>query len=160
MCGIVGAIAERNVEKILVDGLKKLEYRGYDSAGIAIITENKKFQRLRKQGKVKELDNLLNESVISGHSGIAHTRWATHGVPSETNAHPLMSHDEFALVHNGIIENHDELKNFLIKEGYQFTSETDSETIVHLLHYHYKTTKDFLAATKKTVADLEGVHHG
>lgn len=158
MCGIVGAIAERNVEKILVDGLKKLEYRGYDSAGIAIISENKQFQRLRKQGKVKELDNLLNESVISGHSGIAHTRWATHGVPSEANAHPLMSHDEFALVHNGIIENHDELKNFLIKEGYQFTSETDSETIVHLLHYHYKTTQDFLAATKKTVADLEGAY--
>ena len=158
MCGIVGAIAERNVEKILVDGLKKLEYRGYDSAGLAIMTTQNTLQRLRKQGKVKELENLLNQSIVSGNSGIAHTRWATHGVPSEQNAHPLVSHDEFVLVHNGIIENHDDLKTFLIAEGYQFTSETDSETIVHLLHHHFKTTKDFLAATKKTVADLQGAY--
>lgn len=158
MCGIVGAIAERNIEKILVDGLKKLEYRGYDSAGLAVITPQNKFQRLRKQGKVKELENLLNQSTVNGNAGIAHTRWATHGVPSEQNAHPLISNDEFVLVHNGIIENHDELKTFLMAEGYQFSSETDSETIVHLLHHHFKTTKDFLAATQKTVADLEGAY--
>lgn len=156
MCGIVGAIAERSVERILIDGLKRLEYRGYDSAGLAIITPDKTFQRLRKQGKVRELENLLNQTTLNGNSGIAHTRWATHGAPSEQNAHPLMSNDEFVLVHNGIIENHEKLKAFLIEKGYQFLTETDSETVVHLLHYHFKSTNDLLAATKKTIADLEG----
>jgi glucosamine--fructose-6-phosphate aminotransferase (isomerizing) len=159
MCGIVGAIAERNVTRILIDGLKRLEYRGYDSAGLAVINSENKLERLRTQGKVRELENLLiNQSKVRGNAGIAHTRWATHGVPSEQNAHPLISNDEFVLVHNGIIENHEPLKDFLIEKGYTFQSETDSETIVHLLHYHYQNTHDFLKATQKTIADLQGAY--
>jgi glucosamine--fructose-6-phosphate aminotransferase (isomerizing) len=158
MCGIVGAVAQRNVEKILVDGLKRLEYRGYDSAGIAVVDSNQQLQRLRSKGKVKELDLALSQSALHGHTGIAHTRWATHGVPSELNAHPLTSANEIALVHNGIIENHDILRAKLIKQGYQFTSETDSETIVHLLHHHYQNTPDLLTATQATIAQLEGAY--
>jgi glucosamine--fructose-6-phosphate aminotransferase (isomerizing) len=158
MCGIVGAVAQRNVEKILVDGLKRLEYRGYDSAGIAVIDTNHQLQRLRSKGKVKELDIALSHSALHGHTGIAHTRWATHGVPSEHNAHPLTSANEIALVHNGIIENHDVLRAMLIKEGYQFTSETDSETIVHLLHHHYQKSQDLLTATQATLSQLEGAY--
>ncbi len=159
MCGIVGAIAERNVSRLLVDGLKRLEYRGYDSAGLAISNAQNKLERLRTQGKVNELETLLlNQSQLRGKAGIAHTRWATHGIPSEQNAHPLMSNDEFVLVHNGIIENHDQLKTFLIDKGYTFYSETDSETVVHLLHYHYQSTLDLLKATKKTIAALEGAY--
>jgi glucosamine--fructose-6-phosphate aminotransferase (isomerizing) len=158
MCGIVGAVAQRNVEKILVDGLKRLEYRGYDSAGIAVIDTNHQLQRLRSKGKVKELDFALSHSALHGHTGIAHTRWATHGVPSEHNAHPLTSANEIALVHNGIIENHDVLRAMLIKEGYQFTSETDSETIVHLLHHYYQQSQDLLTATQATLAQLEGAY--
>jgi glucosamine--fructose-6-phosphate aminotransferase (isomerizing) len=158
MCGIVGAVAQRNVEKILVDGLKRLEYRGYDSAGIAVIDNQKQLQRLRSKGKVKALEYLLSQSTMHGHTGIAHTRWATHGVPSEHNAHPLTSANEIALVHNGIIENHDAIRSSLLEKGYQFTSETDSETIVHLLHYHYQKTQDLLAAAKATIAELEGAY--
>ena len=158
MCGIVGAVAQRNVEKILVDGLKRLEYRGYDSAGIAVIDNQKQLQRLRSKGKVKELEYALSQSTMHGHTGIAHTRWATHGVPSEHNAHPLTSANEIALVHNGIIENHDIIRTRLVEKGYQFTSETDSETIVHLLHHHYQQTQDLLAATKATIAELEGAY--
>jgi glutamine---fructose-6-phosphate transaminase (isomerizing) len=158
MCGIVGAVAERNIEKVLVDGLKRLEYRGYDSAGIAVIDSDQELQRMRSKGKVKELENALNKSFLRGNTGIAHTRWATHGAPSELNAHPLTSANEIALVHNGIIENHDVLRAKLIKDGYQFTSETDTETIVHLLHHHYQKSSDLLAATKATVAELEGAY--
>lgn len=158
MCGIVGAISERSVERILLDGLKRLEYRGYDSAGMAMINRQKQLQRLRTRGKVRELETLLNNTVVQGQVGIAHTRWATHGVPSEQNAHPLVSHDELLLVHNGIIENHDKLKLFLLDQGYQFQSETDSETVVHLLHYHLQMTKDLLSATQKTVSQLEGAY--
>lgn len=158
MCGIVGAVSERNIEKILLEGLKRLEYRGYDSAGIAIVNSQKELDRLRTQGKVRELENILNQAALRGKVGIAHTRWATHGAPSEYNAHPLTSHDEFALVHNGIIENHETLRNFLIQQGYEFKSETDSETIVHLLHYHYKQVKNLLVATQKTVEKLEGAY--
>lgn len=158
MCGIVGAAAERNIERILIDGLKRLEYRGYDSAGLAIINTQQKIECLRKLGKVRELESLLNQSQVHGNTGIAHTRWATHGIPSEQNAHPLISKNEFALVHNGIIENHDTLKEFLLGKGYQFNSQTDSETIVHLLHYHFQTTHDFLETTKKTILDLEGAY--
>ncbi|OAI46165.1 glutamine--fructose-6-phosphate aminotransferase, partial [Gammaproteobacteria bacterium SCGC AG-212-F23] len=158
MCGIVGAVAERNIEKILLEGLKRLEYRGYDSAGMAILDTQQKIQRLRTQGKVRQLEELLNQSSLHGNTGIAHTRWATHGEPSEHNAHPLISNGEFALVHNGIIENHDSLRKFLIEKNYQFTSQTDSETIVHLLHFHFQETKDFLKATIKTVQQLEGAY--
>lgn len=158
MCGIVGAVSERNIEQILIEGLKRLEYRGYDSAGLALINADDKIERIRTQGKVRELENLLQKSSAHGKAGIAHTRWATHGAPSELNAHPLMSNNEIALVHNGIIENHDKLREFLIKKGYQFTSETDTETVVHLLHYYYVETNDLLSATKKTVAELEGAY--
>lgn len=158
MCGIVGAVAERNIEKILIEGLKRLEYRGYDSAGIAVVNDTKQLQRLRTQGKVKQLELALNESLLHGDTGIAHTRWATHGAPAEHNAHPLMSNNEIALVHNGIIENHDLLRQSLLEKGYQFASETDTETIVHLLHYHYSQTSDLLLATTKTVAELKGAY--
>ncbi|HSW70022.1 MAG TPA: glutamine--fructose-6-phosphate transaminase (isomerizing) [Gammaproteobacteria bacterium] len=158
MCGIVGAVSERNIEQILINGLKRLEYRGYDSAGLAVIDTDKKLQRLRAQGKVRELESALLSSDLRGPTGIAHTRWATHGAPSEHNAHPLTSHDQFALVHNGIIENHDVLRKKLLEKGYSFTSETDSETIVHLLHFYYQDTQDFLKAVQKTVAELEGAY--
>jgi glucosamine--fructose-6-phosphate aminotransferase (isomerizing) len=158
MCGIVGAASERNIEKILIEGLKRLEYRGYDSAGLAIVDAEQRVDRLRTQGKVRELEALLNKSTLHGKTGIAHTRWATHGAPSELNAHPLMSKNEIALVHNGIIENHDELRSFLQEKGYQFSSETDTETVAHLLHYHYAETNDLLAATQKTITKLEGAY--
>lgn len=158
MCGIVGAAAERNVEKILLEGLKRLEYRGYDSAGIAVINSKSQIDRARTQGKVRELEKLLNSAPLHGNTGIAHTRWATHGAPSEQNAHPLMSHNQFAVVHNGIIENHEELRQLLVKEGYEFSSQTDTETVVHLLHYHYQQTKDFFSATLMTVKKLEGAY--
>jgi glucosamine--fructose-6-phosphate aminotransferase (isomerizing) len=158
MCGIVGAVAERNVEKVLLEGLKRLEYRGYDSAGMAVIAADQQIERLRTQGKVRELENLLNQSVFGGNSGIAHTRWATHGEPTEINAHPLMSNNEFALVHNGIIENHDALRSMLQAKGYTFSSQTDTETVVHLLHYHYQQKQDLLAATRATVDQLEGAY--
>jgi len=158
MCGIVGAIAERSIKQTLIDGLKRLEYRGYDSAGLAILNTKHQIVRLRTPGKVGELENLVAKSHIDGNIGIAHTRWATHGAPSEENAHPLISHNEIALVHNGIIENHEELRKFLLEQGYEFTSETDSETVVHLIHYYLKKTGDLLAATQQAVARLEGAY--
>jgi len=133
MCGIVGAIAQRNVLPILVEGLKRLEYRGYDSAGVAMRTEDGHLQRIRSVGKVAELEALLAERAISGSLGIAHTRWATHGMPAERNAHPHMSGEQVAIVHNGIIENHAELRSELEAAGYDFQSETDTEVIAHLL---------------------------
>ncbi len=158
MCGIVGSVSERNIEQILIEGLKRLEYRGYDSAGLAVLNAHQKLDRLRTQGKVMQLENALGETGLRGTTGIAHTRWATHGVPAEHNAHPLTSHNEFALVHNGIIENHEKLRAKLLAEGYEFTSETDSETVVHLLHFHFQKTRDVLKATQKTVAELEGAY--
>ncbi|HEX2548990.1 MAG TPA: class II glutamine amidotransferase, partial [Gammaproteobacteria bacterium] len=146
MCGIVGAVTDRNIESVLIEGLKRLEYRGYDSAGLALIDHQSQLKRIRTLGKVRELENSLQQAQLHGKSGIAHTRWATHGMPSEQNAHPLMSADELCLVHNGIIENHEELKTFLLEKGYQFTSETDSETIVHLLHFHLQQSHDLLQA--------------
>lgn len=158
MCGIVGAVAKRSIKQILLDGLKRLEYRGYDSAGLAILNSKHQLERLRTQGKVCELENLVAKSHIDGNTGIAHTRWATHGAPSEENAHPLMSYNEIALVHNGIIENHEELKTFLLAKGYQFDSATDTETVVHLLHFYLQETGDLLKATQQTVAKLEGAY--
>ncbi|MDA8561735.1 glutamine--fructose-6-phosphate transaminase (isomerizing) [Gammaproteobacteria bacterium] len=158
MCGIVGAIAKQNITKTLINGLKKLEYRGYDSAGIAVVNNKKQIERLRKKGKVKELETLVNNSSIHGNAGIAHTRWATHGTPSEQNAHPFMSKNEFALVHNGIIENHEELKTKLLEQGYTFSSETDSETIVHLLNQNFHSENNLLSAIKKTISQLKGAY--
>lgn len=158
MCGIVGAVAKRSVAGLLLDGLKKLEYRGYDSAGVAIIDETLALKRLRVAGKVGELENVLHKQPFQGETGIAHTRWATHGIPSEKNAHPFLSHDEFALVHNGIIENHAALREQLLKEGYQFHSDTDTEVIVHLIHKHYAKNSDFVAAVHHAIAELKGAY--
>lgn len=158
MCGIVGAVAKRPVAKLLVDGLKRLEYRGYDSAGLAVINADHQLKRLRVAGKVRDLEAMLATEPLTAHMGIAHTRWATHGIPSEVNAHPFVSNDKFALVHNGIIENHAVLREKLKKEGYEFHSETDTETVVHLLHYHYAKSNDFMTAVRATVGELEGAY--
>ncbi len=157
MCGIVGAIAQRDVSQILVEGLKRLEYRGYDSAGLAIYNNNQ-IQRLRRLGKVSELDQALKETPLPGGLGIAHTRWATHGEPSERNAHPHMSENNIALVHNGIIENHDELRDELKAKGYVFTSDTDTEVMAHCLHEELKTSSNLLVALQKTTKKLEGAY--
>ena len=158
MCGIVGAVAERNVVPILMEGLKRLEYRGYDSAGIAVLNGSSHLRRLRTVGKVSTLDDALVHTPTTGRIGIAHTRWATHGVPSERNAHPHMSRDGLAIVHNGIIENHEELHADLERRGYQFSSETDTEVIAHRIHYHQQTLHDLLKAVRATVAELEGAY--
>ena len=126
MCGIVGAVAERNITAVLVEGLKRLEYRGYDSAGVALLTEQGALDRRRRVGKVSELQAALQAEPLAGRLGIAHTRWATHGAPSERNAHPHFSGTELAVVHNGIIENHEELRKQLKDLGYVFTSDTDT----------------------------------
>jgi glucosamine--fructose-6-phosphate aminotransferase (isomerizing) len=158
MCGIVGAIAERNIVPILMEGLHRLEYRGYDSAGIAVLNGTHHLKRLRTVGKVRMLDEALEHTPTSGKIGIAHTRWATHGVPSERNAHPHVSRDGVAVVHNGIIENHDELREELKRAGYQFSSETDTEVIAHRIHWHLRTVDDLFKAVRATVAELEGAY--
>jgi len=158
MCGIVGAVAERDVVPILMEGLRRLEYRGYDSAGLAVLNGSEHLTRLRTVGKVRMLDDALAAQPIHGNIGIAHTRWATHGVPSERNAHPHISRDGLAIVHNGIIENHDELRADLEKRGYQFSSETDTEVIAHRIHFHLQTVKDLFKAVRATVAELEGAY--
>ncbi len=158
MCGIVGAVAERNVVPILLEGLRRLEYRGYDSAGLAVVKSDHHVERLRAVGKVKNLAEAVATHGTSGHTGIAHTRWATHGVPSERNAHPQMSSGDVAIVHNGIIENHETLREDLKQKGYRFTSETDTEVIAHRIHYHTKATPDLFAAVRKTVAELRGAY--
>jgi len=135
MCGIVGAVAHRMIVQVLLEGLRRLEYRGYDSAGIAVINENDEINRARSIGKIKELEILLSKEPVDGKVGIAHTRWATHGVPAERNAHPHLSRDSVAVVHNGIIENHEELRKSLQAQGYVFTSETDTEVIAHQIQY-------------------------
>ncbi|HEX5161991.1 MAG TPA: glutamine--fructose-6-phosphate transaminase (isomerizing) [Steroidobacteraceae bacterium] len=158
MCGIVGAIAERNVVPILMEGLRRLEYRGYDSAGIAVLNGTAHLKRLRTVGKVKMLQEAIDADPTHGKVGIAHTRWATHGVPSERNAHPHISHDGLAIVHNGIIENHEELREELKKAGYKFSSETDTEVIAHRVHHHMQSLKDLFRAVRATVAELEGAY--
>jgi len=158
MCGIVGAIAERNIVPILMEGLRRLEYRGYDSAGIAVLNGTQHLKRLRTVGKVKMLQAALEQTPTNGNIGIAHTRWATHGVPSERNAHPHISRDGLAIVHNGIIENHDELRADLQRLGYSFTSETDTEVIAHRIHHHLATVQDLFKAVRATVAELEGAY--
>ncbi len=158
MCGIVGAIARRDVVPILIEGLRRLEYRGYDSAGVAVLTESGKIKRLRTVGKVRMLQDAIELDPTQGPLGIAHTRWATHGVPSERNAHPHISRDGVAIVHNGIIENHDELRDELKRSGYEFSSETDTEVIAHRIHYHLQKTADLFKAVRATVAELEGAY--
>ncbi|SET66513.1 glutamine--fructose-6-phosphate transaminase (isomerizing) [Thalassotalea agarivorans] len=158
MCGIVGAVAQRDVADILVEGLRRLEYRGYDSAGVAVIAADNSIQRVRRLGKVQELADALTQSPVSGGTGIAHTRWATHGAPSENNAHPHVSCETIAVVHNGIIENHEELREQLISKGYEFTSETDTEVIAHLVHLELKNSDTLLQAVQKTVQQLEGAY--
>ncbi|MHB8720675.1 MAG: glutamine--fructose-6-phosphate transaminase (isomerizing) [Steroidobacteraceae bacterium] len=157
MCGIVGVVAERNSVPILMEGLRRLEYRGYDSAGIAVI-EDGRVARLRTVGKVKVLQDALDAAPIGGRVGIAHTRWATHGVPTTLNAHPHISRDGIAIVHNGIIENHETLRSDLKRLGYSFTSETDTEVIAHRIHHHLDGSADLLAAVRKTVAELQGAY--
>lgn len=158
MCGIVGAVAQRDVVDILVEGLRRLEYRGYDSAGVAVVNSNGELQRLRRLGKVKELADAVAASPVPGGTGIAHTRWATHGEPSERNAHPHVSPDSIAVVHNGIIENHAKLRNELQADGYVFSSDTDTEVIAHLVHRELKTNSSLLKAVQNTVKQLEGAY--
>jgi len=157
MCGIVGAVAERNVVPILMEGLRRLEYRGYDSAGVAIVSNNT-MTRVRRLGKVQELQNALDVDPVRGSVGISHTRWATHGAPSEANAHPHTSQNSIAIVHNGIIENYQELRDDLLSQGYAFDSETDTEVVVHRIHHHLKKSGDLVAAVRATVAELEGAY--
>jgi len=156
MCGIVGGIAARNVSQILLEGLRRLEYRGYDSAGMAVMSGDNQIQRVRRQGKVQELADAMAVANPNGGLGIAHTRWATHGVPSEANAHPHMSKEHIAIVHNGIIENHDELREELKALGYEFTSQTDTEVVAHLVEHYSHSEDTLLAAVRKTVARLDG----
>ena len=157
MCGIVGAVAQRDVAEILINGLHRLEYRGYDSAGVAVVNENHELQRVRCLGKDKALDDTVSEKPLIGGTGIAHTRWATHGEPSETNAHPHVS-GTFAVVHNGIIENHEELRELLKSRGYIFLSQTDTEVIAHLVEWEMRSTDSLLEAVKKAVKQLTGAY--
>ncbi|MGQ0621556.1 MAG: glutamine--fructose-6-phosphate transaminase (isomerizing) [Panacagrimonas sp.] len=156
MCGIVGAVASRDVTPLLVEGLRRLEYRGYDSAGVALLNASGALERRRAQGKVQQLVDVIASEPVSGTRGIAHTRWATHGVPSERNAHPHFSEDQVALVHNGIIENHEELRAELRAKGYVFTSETDTEVVAHLLNDCFKQTRNLLKAMIAMVRRLHG----
>ncbi|HHF0428103.1 glutamine--fructose-6-phosphate transaminase (isomerizing) [Haemophilus influenzae] len=157
MCGIVGAVAQRDVAEILINGLHRLEYRGYDSAGVAVINKQNELQRIRCLGKVKALDEAVLEKPLIGGTGIAHTRWATHGEPSETNAHPHSS-GTFAVVHNGIIENHEELRELLKSRGYVFLSQTDTEVIAHLVEWEMRSTDSLLEAVQKSVKQLTGAY--
>jgi len=157
MCGIVGGIAQRNVVPILLEGLKRLEYRGYDSAGLAVIN-NQQIYRKRELGKVKGLETLLEADPISGHIGIAHTRWATHGKPSTANAHPHICRNKVAVVHNGIIENHERLREAQLQQGYEFTSETDTEVIAHEIHCAMESADGLLSAVKQAVKKLDGAY--
>lgn len=164
MCGIMGAVAQRDVAPILLEGLRRLEYRGYDSAGVAVINPDEKLHRLRTLGKVKELAALLLQQPLLGTTGIAHTRWATHGIPSEANAHPHVSNDHVAVVHNGIVENHDQLRQQLLDTGYQPTSETDSELIAHLIDHALEVNPasahhdPFIAAVFHLVGQIKGAY--
>ncbi|MFT3741600.1 MAG: glutamine--fructose-6-phosphate transaminase (isomerizing) [Gammaproteobacteria bacterium] len=156
MCGIVGALAPQNVAPILLEGLKRLAYRGYDSAGMAIVDpQTHEIKRSRTEGKVARLQEALFKDPLNGNIGIAHTRWATHGVPSEQNAHPILSHPDIAIVHNGIIENHENFRSDLIAQGYQFTSQTDTEVAAHLIQSYLKS-HDFLTAVRLVSQQLEG----
>ncbi|NOX91918.1 MAG: glutamine--fructose-6-phosphate transaminase (isomerizing) [Gammaproteobacteria bacterium] len=158
MCGIVGAVADRDVVPILVEGLRRLEYRGYDSAGVAVLDGADKLDRVRSMGKVAALVEAI-DGKLKGKVGIAHTRWATHGVPSQNNAHPHVCRDVVSVVHNGIIENHEQLREMQTRAGHIFTSETDTEVVVHQVYdYHVEQGKDLLSAVRAAVADFEGAY--
>ncbi|QEH44722.1 glutamine--fructose-6-phosphate transaminase (isomerizing) [Aggregatibacter actinomycetemcomitans] len=157
MCGIVGAVAQRDIAEILINGLHLLEYRGYDSAGLAVVNSQHELQRVRCLGKVKALDDAVEKTPLIGGTGIAHTRWATHGEPSEENAHPHVS-GNFAVVHNGIIENYEELRTLLKERGYVFTSQTDTEVIAHLVEWEMRTAGSLLEAVQKVVKQLTGAY--
>lgn len=157
MCGIVGAIADRDVVPVLVEGLKRLEYRGYDSAGIAII-DGDDVRRVRRTGRVAEMEQAAAQEGFHARLGIGHTRWATHGGVTETNAHPHISFGELAVVHNGIIENHEQQRERLRAEGYVFESQTDTEVIAHLVHFHQRAGLDLLAAVQAAVRELDGAY--
>ncbi len=157
MCGIVAAAARRDVVPTLIAGLKALEYRGYDSAGIALLTDTG-LTRVRTKGKVRDLEALYATQPVHGHTGIAHTRWATHGAPVTMNAHPMASRDTVAVVHNGIIENHDELRGELRALGFVFTSETDTEVIAHLVEHHHSQGLSLLESVQRTIARLHGAY--
>ncbi|MCB1760844.1 MAG: glutamine--fructose-6-phosphate transaminase (isomerizing), partial [Gammaproteobacteria bacterium] len=158
MCGIVGAVAQREVMPILMEGLRRLEYRGYDSAGVAIRDDTGRMQRIRSVGKVAALQQMLDATSVSGSLGIAHTRWATHGMPAERNAHPHMSGEQVAVVHNGIIENHHELRQELNELGFPFSSETDTEVIAHLLASLLAKDSDLLKAVFTAISRLVGAY--
>ncbi|MGN5519037.1 glutamine--fructose-6-phosphate transaminase (isomerizing) [Halopseudomonas sp. Lyrl_26] len=157
MCGIVGAIAQRNITPILLEGLRRLEYRGYDSAGVAVMSATEQIHRVRAAGKVAELEEALKNAPATGTLGIAHTRWATHGKPAEHNAHPHVS-DKLAIVHNGIIENHAVLRSRLSDMGYVFTSETDTEVVAHLIAAYYRQSGSLLAAFRAALKELHGAY--
>jgi len=157
MCGIVAASAHRSVSDILISGLRALEYRGYDSAGMAVQQDNE-LVRLRTKGKVRDLEALLEQTPLTGHCGIAHTRWATHGVPNTNNAHPHLSAGSIALVHNGIIENHEELREDLSTRGYEFSSDTDTEVMVHLVHHLVGRENDLFTAVREAVKRIRGAY--
>ncbi|MDM8569777.1 glutamine--fructose-6-phosphate aminotransferase, partial [Thiotrichales bacterium HSG1] len=157
MCGIVGAVAERDVVPILIEGLKRLEYRGYDSAGVATINYQSNGLEYKKvTGKVHELETKLKDSYLYSSTGIAHTRWATHGKPSVENAHPQISRDVIAIVHNGIIENHLKLRTYLEQRGYEFNSDTDTEVLAHLIHYNFD--RDLKIAIRKALKLVKGTY--
>jgi len=155
MCGIVGAVGNRNIVSTLIEGLSRLEYRGYDSAGVAVISQGN-IERVRAVGRVSNMTEKVNQVALNGHVGIGHTRWATHGGVTESNAHPHVSKGELAVVHNGIIENHDEQRLKLKALGYEFTSQTDTEVIAHLIHYHHAKGLNLLEATQQSVKELTG----
>jgi glucosamine--fructose-6-phosphate aminotransferase (isomerizing) len=156
MCGIVGAIAQRNVVPVLVEGLKRLEYRGYDSAGIAVLADS--IRRVRRVGRVAGMEAAAAAEGLAGRLGIGHTRWATHGGVTEPNAHPHVSRETIAVVHNGIIENHEEMRERLRALGYAFDSQTDTEVIAHLVHHHYADSGDLLEAVQRSVRELVGAY--
>ena len=160
MCGIVGGIAERSVMPILLEGLRRLEYRGYDSSGIALLDRKHTIQRIRAMGKIKQLETKIEQAktVLSGNIGIAHTRWATHGIPSENNSHPHVCNNKVAVVHNGIIENYQGLKKAQVAAGYRFTSETDTEVVTHAIHEQLEATDDLFKAVRQAIKEFEGAY--
>ena len=158
MCGIVGAAAERNVVGILLEGLQRLEYRGYDSAGLTVMNADQHIKRYRAVGKVQALKDTCHAAAPVGTIGIAHTRWATHGKPTQNNAHPHLSCEAVSLVHNGIIENHEALRQELTEQGYHFESETDTEVMAHLIHHLVAACGDFRQGVSEALTRLEGAY--